>query len=168
LGLLVLSFAGTEQLAQRVPHWTDLFARVHASATGPHTLYRVVRYLHSLGDERVRGALQRVLHSIMESERAEAIMKTAADVLREQGYSQGLAKGEARGEARGEAKGEARGEARGLAKALLRLLEARGVRVDDASRQLIQGCRDIPTLERWLERALGATRLSEVLDGPAQ
>jgi len=164
LGLLVLSFAGTEQLAQRLPHWSDLFARVHASTNGPQTLYRVVRYLHHLGDERVHGAVERVLHSIMESERAEAIMKTMAEVLRERGHSQGLAKGLAEGEA----KGLAEGEAKGLAKALLRLLDLRGVRVDDSSRQRIQGCKDVPTLERWLERALSAARLSDVLDSPAQ
>jgi hypothetical protein len=58
---------------------------------------RIVRYLHQLGDDRVRGAIHRVLHSIMESERAEAIMKTAADVLREEGHSRGLAEGEAKG-----------------------------------------------------------------------
>ncbi|WP_157232189.1 hypothetical protein [Hyalangium minutum] len=79
-------------------------------------------------------------------------MKTMAEVLREQGHSQGLIEG----------------EAKGLSKALLRLLDAKGLRMDDASRQLIQRCKDVPTLERWLERALGATRLSEVLDGPAQ
>jgi hypothetical protein len=156
LGLLVLRFAGTEQLAQRLPDWTDLFAQVHASAYGPQMLYRVVRYLHQVGDERVHEALKRVLHSILESERAETIMKTMAEVLREEGHSQGLAKG------------LAEGEAKGLAKALLRLLDARGLRVDDSSRQHIQRCKDVPTLERWLERALGATRLSEVLDGPAQ
>lgn len=152
LGLLVLRFAGTEQLAQRLTDWSDLFAQVHASAYGPPMLYRVVRYLLQLGDDRVRGAIKRMLHSILESERAEAIMKTAAEVLREQGHSRGLIEG----------------EARGLAKALLRLLDAKGLRVDETSRQLIQRCKDVPTLERWLERALGATRLSEVLDGPAQ
>ena len=152
LGLLVLRFAGTEQLAQRLTDWTDLFAQVHASAYGPQMLYRVVRYLHQVGDERVHQALKRVLHSILESERAETIMKTMAEVLREEGHSLGLVEG----------------EARGLAKALLRLLAAKGLQVDDAARQLIQRCKDVPTLERWLERALGATRLSEVLDGPAQ
>jgi hypothetical protein len=87
-----------------------------------------------------------------------------AEVLKDQGREEGLAKGLAKGLAEGEAKGEAKG----LAKALLRLLDARGVSVDDSSRQRIQSCLDVAMLERWLERALSATRLSEVLDGPAQ
>jgi hypothetical protein len=74
----------------------------------------------------------------------------------------------AEGEAKGLAEGEAKGEARGLVKAVLRLLDARGVHVDDASRQRIQGCMDVATLERWLDRALSATRLAEVLDSPVQ
>jgi hypothetical protein len=133
-----------------------LFAQVHASTNGSQAVYRVVRYLHHLGDVRVLEAIERVLHSIMKSERAEAIMKTAAEVLKE------------RGRVEGEARGEARGEAKGLARALLRLLSAKGVRVDEASQQRIQDCRDVSTLERWLDRALNATRISEVLDGPAQ
>jgi len=83
-------------------------------------------------------------------------MKTMAEVLKEQGRQEG------------EARGEARGEAKGLAKAVLQVLDARGVRMDDASRQRIQGCMDVATLERWHKRALTATRLSEVLDGLAQ
>jgi hypothetical protein len=42
------------------------------------------------------------------------------------------------------------------------------VHVGEFSRQRIQSCKDIATLERWLDRAVVATRLSEVLDGPAQ
>ena len=164
LGLLVLTFAGTEQLALRLPSWSELFARVHAGAHGPQALYRVVRYLHQLGDEAAVGAVKRVLHSIMESERAEALMKTMEEVLKERGHEQGLAKGLAKGLA----EGEARGEAKGLAKALFRLLAAKGIHVDDASRQRIQGCMDVATLERWLDRAVQASRLSVVLDDPAQ
>jgi hypothetical protein len=40
--------------------------------------------------------------------------------------------------------------------------------VDKASRQRIQSCLDVATLERWLARALNATRISDVLDGSAQ
>jgi hypothetical protein len=40
--------------------------------------------------------------------------------------------------------------------------------VDENSHQRIQGCTDVATLERWLENALNATCLAEVLDGPSQ
>jgi hypothetical protein len=55
-----------------------------------------------------------------------------------------------------------------VAKALLRLLKVRGISVDDSSRQRIQSCLDVAMLERWIERAVSATGLSEILDGPAQ
>jgi flagellar biosynthesis/type III secretory pathway protein FliH len=100
----------------------------------------------------------------MESTRAETFMRTMAEVLRERGHQQGLAEGEARGEA----KGLVKGEAKGLARALLRLLASKGVQVDDTAYQRIQSCMDMTTLERWLDRALSATQISEVLDGPAQ
>jgi hypothetical protein len=75
-----------------------------------------------------------------------------AEVLRERGHRKGLAEG----------------EAKGLAKALLRLLELKGVQMDDAARQRIRSCMDVATLERWLDRAVSATQLSEVLDSSVQ
>lgn len=152
LSLLVLRHAGTEKLAQRLPYWRQLFARVYFSVNGAWELYRVTRYLHNLGDERAHEVMRDVLHSFMEAERAEAFMRTMADVLKEQGRRQGVAEG----------------EAKGLVKAVLQVLDAQGVPVDDASRQRIQGCMDVATLECWHKRALTATRISEVLDGLAQ
>jgi predicted transposase YdaD len=164
LGLLVLSYAGTEELARRLPHWSELFAQVHAGPSGSWVLYRVVRYLHQFGDEQAHAALERVLNSFMQPQRAEALMRTMAEVLREQGHQQGRREGKAEGKA----EGLAEGEAKGLAKALLRLLTSKGMHVDEKSRQRIQGCTDMATLERWLENALSATRLAEVLDGSSQ
>jgi flagellar biosynthesis/type III secretory pathway protein FliH len=167
LGLLVLRLAGSEHLARRLPEWSELFAQVHASPNGPLALYRIIRYLHQLGDEPAHAALRRVLASFMKPERAEALMRTMEEVLKERGREEGLAKGRAEGLAEGEARGLAKGEAKGLARAVLQLLTARGVRVDEASRRRIQRCRDVGTLERWLERAVSATRISQVLDDPA-
>jgi hypothetical protein len=168
LGLLLLSFAGTRQLGEKLPGWTRLFAQVQESSNGPQALYRIVRYVHQCGDEAAVVALRRVLHSIMESQRAEAFMRTMEEILRERGHQEGWLKGEAKGLAEGEAKGLAEGEAKGLAKALLRLLDAKGVPMDDGARQRIQDCRDVATLERWLDRAVSATQISDVLGGPAQ
>lgn len=62
--------------------------------------------------------------------------------------------------------GREEGLAEGLARALLKILAFKGWQVDDASRHTIERCRDVLTLERWLDRALVATRLEEVLDPP--
>jgi len=160
LSLLVLRLAGTRKLAQRLPQWGELFARVYDAGQGLLTLYRVVRYIHHLGDERASAAVKRVLHSIMETQQAEAFMRTMAQVLKDQGREEGLAEGLAQGLAEGEAKG--------LARAVLQLLAARRIRVGKASRQRIQSCLDVATLERWHARALNATLVSDVLDGPTQ
>ena len=64
--------------------------------------------------------------------------------------------------------GRTEGLTQGRAEALLRILTARGVRVDEAARQHILSCTDVTTLDRWLDRALNATTLSEVLDDAAQ
>jgi hypothetical protein len=91
-----------------------------------------------------------------------------AQAFKDEGLAEGLAKGMDKGLAEGLAKGMDKGLAEGLAKAVLRLLAARGVPVDDASRQRILGCGDVGTLERWFDRAVTATRLSDILESTAQ
>jgi len=61
-----------------------------------------------------------------------------------------------------------RGVQKGRAEYILRTLTARGVHVDETSRQRILSCTDVATLDRWFDRALNATTLSDVLDGLAQ
>ena len=63
----------------------------------------------------------------------------------------------------GVADGETKGEARGEAKALLRILSSRGLSATDAQRHQIQECEDTQQLERWIERALSAHSVAEVL-----
>ncbi|MBK8257749.1 MAG: hypothetical protein IPK82_34410 [Polyangiaceae bacterium] len=94
-------------------------------------------------------------------------------------YKQGEAKGEARGEARGKSLGEAHGreigkaigeahgreigKAIGEATALLRVLERRGIAVPAEAREKILTCTNTSQLETWLDRALTATAIDEVL-----
>jgi hypothetical protein len=46
---------------------------------------------------------------------------------------------------------------------VLRVLDSRGVAVDDESRERIMQCTDTGQLEQWLDRALVATSVDEVL-----
>jgi hypothetical protein len=69
----------------------------------------------------------------------------------------------AQGVAKGRTEGRAEGRAEGLAEGVLKILAARGVRVDARSRRRILRCTDGATLEHWFDRALHATRLSDVL-----
>jgi hypothetical protein len=53
-------------------------------------------------------------------------------------------------------------EAQGEAKALLRLLAARKLPVDGATRSRILTCTDTASLERWIDQAANATSIDEV------
>jgi hypothetical protein len=102
-----------------------------------------------------------VLHSVLDEQRAEEMMRSYAEQLIEQGLQQGLQQGLERGLERGLEQGRLRGRAEDV----LRILAARGVHVDDSSRQRILSCADLTTLDRWFDRALNATTLAEVLEG---
>jgi predicted transposase YdaD len=95
-------------------------------------------------------------------------MRSYSEQLIEQGLQQGLAKGLARGREEGRAEGREEGLTRGRAEDVLRILTARGVQADEAARQRILSCLDLATLDRWFDRALNATSLSDVMDDLAQ
>jgi hypothetical protein len=61
------------------------------------------------------------------------------------------------------AQGRAEGEAKGEAKALLTLLAARGIEVDDKTRETILSCTDLEQLDRWIVRSANASSLADVL-----
>jgi hypothetical protein len=65
----------------------------------------------------------------------------------------------------GEAEGEARGRAEGEAKALLKILRTRGLAIDATAEARILATRDLALFDRWLERALTASSVDEVLAG---
>ena len=65
------------------------------------------------------------------------------------------------------AQGRAEAVAEGEARALLAALRARGVAVPDAARERILAEKDPERLERWVERAVVAASIAEVLDPPS-
>ncbi|AKJ03822.1 Hypothetical protein AA314_05448 [Archangium gephyra] len=85
---------------------------------------------------------------MMDAQRAEELMRSYGEQLIERGRRRGLKQG--------------------LAEGLLRILAARGLLMDEQARQRVLACTDVATLEKWLDRALTATTLSEVLEDPAQ
>jgi hypothetical protein len=58
--------------------------------------------------------------------------------------------------------GREEGLAEGRAEAILRILDRRGIVVDDDARQTITSCADLDTLDTWLDRSLTATQVSEL------
>jgi predicted transposase YdaD len=156
LAWLVLRHVRTGELARKLPDWVALFAQVQAGPEGAEHLVVVTRYLLWVGDKAVHEAARRVLHSVLDEQRAEELMRSYGEELIERGLQQGLAKG------------REEGRLRGRAEAVLRLLTARGVHADEAARQRILSCTDGAALDRWFDRALNATALSDVLDDLSQ
>jgi hypothetical protein len=168
LAWLVLRYGRTDELARKLPDWVALFAQVHADAEGAEHLVVIIRYLVWVGDAAVHTAARRVLHSVLDADRAEELMGSWAEEMIERGVQKGLEKGLARGREEGREEGLQQGLLRGRAEAILRILTVRGVHVDEAARQRILTCTDMATLDRWFDRSLNATTLSDVLDERAQ
>ncbi len=164
LAWLVLRHGRSEELARKLPEWVALFAQVQAGPEGGEHLVVLIRYLLWVGDEAVHEAAGRVLHSVVDAQRAEELMRSYGEQLIERGRQQGREEG--RNEGRKE--GLAQGLSQGRAEDVLRILSARGVHADEAARQRILTCTDVATLDRWFERSLNATTLSEVLDDLSQ
>ena len=65
---------------------------------------------------------------------------------------------------KGLTKGRAEGRAEAQANAVLTALRVRGIAVSEAVRKRILAQKELPRLERWLEKAIVATSISEVID----
>ncbi len=72
-----------------------------------------------------------------------------------------------RGREEGRKEGQQQGRIQGRAEDILRILNVRGVHVDEAARQRILTCTDLAVLDRWFDRSLNATTLSDVLEDRA-
>jgi predicted transposase YdaD len=155
LAWLLLRYGRSEELARKLLEWVALFDQVLAEREGNEHLKTLLHYLLWIGDEAVHEATGRVLDSVVDAQQTEELMRSYGEELMERGRQQGLA--------RGREEGREEGRLRGRAEAVLRLLTARGLHVDDASRQHILSCSDVATLDLWFDRALHATSLSEVL-----
>jgi predicted transposase YdaD len=152
LALVLLRLASTRELNRRLMHQVELFREVYTSPQGESELEAVVYYLRECGTEVTGEVTRQVLGYVMQEQRVEELMWTVGQRLRAEGRKQGRVEG----------------RAEGLAEGVLRILAARGVRLDDESRHRILRCTDPATLDRWFERALRANTLSKVLDEPGR
>jgi len=64
----------------------------------------------------------------------------------------------------GRAQGRAQGRVQGRAADILRILDRRGVPVDDASRERIESCTDMELLGTWLDHSLTAKQASDLFE----
>jgi hypothetical protein len=77
-------------------------------------------------------------------------------------------RGQAKGKAEGKAEGKVEGRVEGEARALLRILMRRRLTLTAAQRRRIVSCKDLATLERWLDRSLSAASVAELLASPSR
>jgi hypothetical protein len=84
----------------------------------------------------------------------------------EEGLREGLQEGREEGREEGFQEGRQEGREEGrmeaLATAVLKVLDGRGVTVDQGSRARIGSCRDVDTLDAWLDRAVIVAKASDL------
>lgn len=156
LVLLALAYGRSGQLAQRLPGWSELLQQAGQAPNGKEEVSAVFHYLLLVGGEEAKGVTVDMLKSVVGARRTEELMSAWFEEHFEQGRQKGLDEG------------LSKGLVKGKAEAVLQLLSVRGVPVDSKVRQRILTCTDVGALERWLERAVTATRISDVLEDPAQ
>ena len=94
---------------------------------------------------------------------AEQDARGALTVARAEGRLEGKLEGKLEGERTGEIRGKRMGELEGKRSALLRVLARVGLVLAGEDLARIEACTDPATLDRWLEHAVGATALADVL-----
>jgi hypothetical protein len=146
--------------AARRPELAVLSALAHGrSAHGAAIAAAAFSAVRELDEERARFYGDLVLKSMNEAARGalEAMMK--GYVFQSDFAKKYIGLGRDEGRVEGRAEGEAR--------ALLAALRARGIPVTEAARERIMTEKDPDRLERWVERAVVATALAEVIDDPS-
>jgi predicted transposase YdaD len=78
--------------------------------------------------------------------------------------AQGRAEGRQEGRQEGLEEGQEKGRLEGGLMALFKVLDARGLEVDDASRQRLMACTELTQLEDWLRQAVTVQSVQELFE----
>ena len=148
-------------LALAHPERLVLSALVHGKGpAGAAIAETAAGVVAQLDDDRARPYTDLILNALGNSARAAL----EAALLQNYVYQSDFAKKYiAMGVAEGEAKGKAEGKAEGVAQSLIAVLQSRGLQPDVAAMARIESTEDTATLLRWLNRALRASSVEEVL-----
>jgi hypothetical protein len=146
--------------AARRPELAVLSAMAHGETEHGATIAAAaLPALQGLSDDRARFYYDLVYNSLNEAARRalEAMMKGYE-------YQSDFAK---KYVAQGRDQGRTEGRAEEAARALLTVLRVRDIAVPEAARERILAQKDAERLERWLEKAVAAASVAEVLDDPS-
>jgi len=158
--------------AARRPELGVLSAMAHGETEQGATIAAaVLPAIRELDDDRARFYYDLVYNSLHEAARREleAIMKGyeyQTDFAKKY-VAEGRAEGLTQGLTQGLTEGLTQGRAREAASNLLSVLRVRRIAVPDAVREHILAQKDPERLERWLEKAVVATSVTEVIDEPS-
>jgi hypothetical protein len=119
----------------------------------------VLLAIQGLEDERARFYYDLVYNSLNDAAR-----RALETMMKGYEYQSDFAK---KYVAQGRVEGRIEGRVEEAARAVLTALRIRGIAVPDAARERILAQQDPDCLERWLERAIVAASLAEVLDQPS-
>jgi hypothetical protein len=143
--------------AARRPELAVLSAMAHGDGEmGAAIAAAVLPAVRGLDDERARFYGDLVLNSMNDAVRRALEAKMKGYVYQSDFAKKYIALGRDEGRAEGEAR------------ALLAAFRARGITVPDAARERILAEKDPDRLERWVERAIVAASVAEVLDEPSR
>ncbi|HLL05290.1 MAG TPA: hypothetical protein VK539_32270 [Myxococcaceae bacterium] len=164
-----------EHAARRDPELAVLSVMAHGKEqVGQAIAQTVLAAVVGLDAERVRLYVDLALSSLNDVARdaLEALMRSgnyeyqsefARQYVaqgREQGHQEGLQEGLQEGRQEGLQEGLQRGEV----EALLEVLDARGLTVDEAARERIKACSELPQLKLWLRKAVTVQSVRELFD----
>ncbi len=146
------------------PELALLSVLAHAGRLPPEREAQMARTAFN-ATEKLSDDLRMLYYDLILNALAKAARKVfeAMDLKNYEWKSDFARKYVAEGEAKGKAEGEARGRLEGEALAILRVLEARGIAVDEALRQRILACGDQAVLDQWIKRAVVAATAADVV-----
>lgn len=164
-----------KEAAQKDPELAVLSAMAHGhEEVGASIAQTVIDAVRGLDEERSTLYVDLVVSSLSEAVRnaLEALMQQGKYEYQSEFARKYVAQGRKEGLQEGLKEGLEKGLHQGEQAALLEVLDARGLKVDEAARQRIMACTDLSQLKVWVRRAAIAESLSEIFEpapvsGPA-
>jgi hypothetical protein len=152
--------------AERAPELAVLSVLAHGrEERGLEMALATLTATSGLDEERAMFYLDLVRGALNDSARRalESMMSTGNYQLQDPESARKLLDFTRRLREEGKVEGKAEGEAKGKAEALLHILATRGLAVSDSDRDRILSCTDLATLDRWIDRAIRASTMSDVM-----
>ena len=147
------------QVASRDPELAILSAMAHGKEeVGAAIAESVFAAVQGLDPGRLRLYLDLALCSLNE------VARTALEALMKSGNYEYQSEFARKYVAQGREEGREEGRQEGELAALMEVLDARGLRVDEASRQRLLACTDLSQLKRWLRKAVTVETVQELFN----